>query len=129
MTPDSPDSQKGQPGLAEAALFGLCPRCGAKTLFAGMLRFAARCRSCGLNYTRFNVGDGPAALVTLAVGTITVGLAIWVQLAFEPPWWVHVLLWAPLTTALVIGGLRLAKGFLLASEYRNAAGEAGRRDP
>ena len=115
--------------MAEAALFGLCPRCGAKTLFGGMLAFAPQCRVCGLDYARFNVGDGPAALVTLAVGAITVGLAVWVELSFEPPWWVHVLLWLPLTTALVIGGLRLAKGFLLVSEYRNAAGEAGRQDP
>lgn len=123
-----PDDAKGQPGLAEAALSGLCPRCGARTMFGGMLAFAARCRACGLDYTRFNVGDGPAALVTLGVGTITVALAVWVALAFEPAWWVHVLLWVPLTLVLVIGGLRVTKAFLLASEYRNDAREADSRD-
>ena len=29
-----PTEKKGQPGLVSAALSGLCPRCGAKTLFA-----------------------------------------------------------------------------------------------
>ena len=53
------------PKLAEAALFGLCPRCGARTLFAGWTRFADNCRACGLDLTRFNVGDGPAAFLTL----------------------------------------------------------------
>jgi uncharacterized protein (DUF983 family) len=125
MSPDNPDQSEGQPGMAEAALLGLCPRCGAKTLFSGWLAFAGKCRVCGLDLTRFNVGDGPAALVTLAVGAITVGLAIWLQLSVEPPWWVHVLLWVPLTFALVIGGLRTTKAFLLASEYRNDAREAG----
>ncbi|TMM48958.1 DUF983 domain-containing protein [Qipengyuania marisflavi] len=126
---DNSDTETGQPAKVEAALLGLCPRCGAKTLFAGILRFADRCPACGLDYNRFNVGDGPAALVTLAVGTITVGLAIWLQLAAEPDWWVHVLLWGPLTLGLVMGGLRITKGFLLQSEYRNNAGEAGRRKP
>ena len=119
---DPPDHTKGQPGLAEAALFGLCPRCGAKTLFTGWTRFADRCRACGLDLTRFNVGDGPAAFLTLIVGAVVVILALWLQLAVAPPWWLHVLLWVPLTLVGVILGLRVAKAALLQSEYRNKAG-------
>ncbi len=128
MSSENPETREGQPGLAEAALLGLCPRCGAKTMFGGLLAFSDKCGACGLDYSRFNVGDGPAALVTLAVGTITVALAIWVELSFAPPWWVHALLWVPLTFALVLGGLRVTKAWLLASEYRNDAREAGSRD-
>ncbi|WP_345719632.1 DUF983 domain-containing protein [Qipengyuania qiaonensis] len=97
-------------------------------MFDGMLAFSERCGICGLGYSRFNVGDGPAALLTLAVGTITVALAIWVELSFVPAWWVHVLIWIPVTFALVLGGLRITKAWLLASEYRNDAREAGSRD-
>jgi uncharacterized protein (DUF983 family) len=124
--PESPENSKGQPALGEAALFGLCPKCGAKTLFAGWTAFAPRCRACGLDFARFNVGDGPAAFLTLIVGAVIVVLAVTLQLAAEPPWWVHVILWVPLTTFGVIGGLRLAKAALLWSEYRQKAGEAGR---
>jgi uncharacterized protein (DUF983 family) len=123
----APEPSKGQPGLAEAALFGLCPRCGARTLFAGWIRFAERCRACGLDLTRFNVGDGPAAFLTLIIGALVVILALWLQLGAEPPWWVHVLLWPPLTVVGVILGLRVAKAALLQSEYRNKAGEGGER--
>ena len=49
---DTPQS-KGQPGIAEAALFGLCPDCGSRTLFDGPIKFADRCRVCGLDYSRF----------------------------------------------------------------------------
>ena len=129
MAPDSPEKREGQPGMVEAALLGLCPACHEGTMFDGMLAFSQRCEKCGLNYSRFNVGDGPAALVTLVVGAITVGLAMWLQLSVEPPWWVHVLLWVPITLALVVGGLRLAKALLLASEYRNDAREAGSHTP
>ena len=128
MSSENPETREGQPGLAEAALLGLCPRCGAKTMFGRLLTFSDKCGACGLDYSRFNVGDGPAALVTLAVGTITVALAIWVELSFAPPWWVHALMWVPLTFALVLGGLRVTKAWLLASEYRNDAREAGSRD-
>ena len=124
---ERPESTEGQPALGEAALFGLCPRCGARTLFAGPIRFAAHCRACGLEFSRFNVGDGPAAFLTMIVGAIMVVLALTLQLAAEPPWWVHVILWVPLTTLGVIGGLRLAKAALLWSEYRQKAGEAGRK--
>lgn len=128
MTPDSPENSRGQPSIREAALSGLCPRCGAKTLFAGTARFAERCSACGLDFSRFNVGDGPAAFLTLIVGTLVVVLAIWVQLAFEPPFWVHIALWVPLSALLTLGGLRIAKAALLASEYRNKARENGSRE-
>ncbi|AIT79983.1 DUF983 domain-containing protein [Novosphingobium pentaromativorans] len=113
----------GQPEIASAALFGLCPKCGARSLFAGMASFAPRCRACGLDYAQFNVGDGPAAFLTLIVGAMIAVLAIWLQLSFDPPFWVHALLWIPLTTLLVIGGLRIAKAWLLGAEYRRRAGE------
>jgi uncharacterized protein (DUF983 family) len=115
------------PRIVDAAMRGLCPRCGAPTLFATFLRFATSCRACGLDISQFNVGDGPAAFLTLIVGTIITILAIAVELTFEPPLWVHALLWLPLTSITVIGTLRIAKAALLALEYRNKARE-GRLD-
>lgn len=128
MTGGSPDNSKGQPAYSEAALFGLCPSCGARTLFAGTIKLAPRCRACGLDYDQFNVGDGPAAFLTLIIGALIVGLALWLQLSFDPPWWLHVVLWLPLSVGLTIGGLRVAKAALLISEYRNSAREAGTKD-
>lgn len=132
--PDVPPDTEGQPGHlfptkgAEAALLGLCPRCGAKGLFAGWLKFASRCRVCGLDFTQFNVGDGPAAFLTLIIGGIVSALAIMLQLSAHPPFWVHIVLWVPITIAAVIGGLRLAKGALLVTEYRRQAAQAGNAD-
>ena len=102
---------------------GLCPRCGNKTLFAGLATFAPACRACGLDFAGFNVGDGPAAFLILIVGAIVTAMAVALELAAEPPFWVHAILWLPLTAVLVIGSLRLAKGLLLALEYRHRARE------
>lgn len=117
------------PPVIVTALKGACPRCGAPSLFAGWVRFAPRCNGCGLDYSGFNVGDGPAAFLTLIVGTIIVVLSIWLELSLGPPVWLHLLLWIPLTTLLVIVSLRWAKGALLALEFHNAAREGQLKEP
>ncbi len=116
-------SPRGQPPIGRAALFGLCPECGAKTLFDGLVKFAPRCRVCALDFQRYNVGDGPAAFLTMIIGALLIVLALALDFAVEPPLWVHVLLWVPLTAAAVVYGLRVAKAALLASEHQRSAAE------
>lgn len=117
-----------EPAPFLVALKGLCPRCGNRTLFAGLATFAPSCRACGLDFSSFNVGDGPAPFLIFIVGGLTVGLAILVELRLHPPFWVHILLWVPFAAILVVGLLRLAKALLLALEYRHRAQE-GRIQP
>jgi uncharacterized protein (DUF983 family) len=111
-----------------AALRGICPRCGNAPLFKGLAGFQPKCRACGLDFSSFNVGDGPAAFLIFIVGGVVVALAIMVELKFSPPFWVHILLWVPLAAAMTVGLLRLAKGLLLALEYRNRAREGRVQD-
>lgn len=127
MTQENPNA-KGQPSIASAALSGLCPKCGARTLFEGLATFAPRCRACGLDFAQFNVGDGPAAFLTLIVGGLITGLALWLQVAVDPPFWVHVVLWVPITAGAVVWGLRAGKAALLAAEYQRKAGEGARKE-
>ena len=86
------------------------------------MRFAPRCRACGLDFASFNVGDGPAAFLILIVGAILTALAVVVDLSASPPWWVH-LVWIPVGLCLTLGGLRLAKAGLIAQEYLHRARE------
>ncbi len=86
------------------------------------MRFAPRCRACGLDFDSFNVGDGPAAFLILIVGAILTVLAITVDLSSSPPWWVH-LVWIPVGLGLTLGGLRAAKAWLIAQEYVHRARE------
>jgi uncharacterized protein (DUF983 family) len=50
-----------------------------------------------------------------------VGLAILVEVLFEPPLWVHVALWTPFTLAASILLLRPLKAALIALQYRHRA--------
>ncbi len=109
-----------QPAL-RGAILGLCPRCGAHTMFHRVAVFRPRCENCGLDYGSFDVGDAAAPFLIFLVGAVVVVGAIWLELAQSPPWWVHVVLWVPLTVGLTLVLLRIAKGILLALEYKNDA--------
>ena len=67
---EAPENGAAAPSLAAATFQGLCPNCGARTLFGGLARFASKCRACGLDFESYNVGDGPAAFLILIVGAI-----------------------------------------------------------
>jgi uncharacterized protein (DUF983 family) len=110
-----------------SGLHGRCPRCGQGRLFTGYLSVAPRCEVCGLDFSFADSGDGPAVFIMLIVGFIVVGLALFVEFTFEPPFWVHIVLWVPLVLILALGLLRPLKGVMIAQQYRHKA-EEGRLD-
>lgn len=110
-----------------AGLGGKCPRCGKGRLFSGFLSLQPSCSGCGLDYTFADSGDGPAVFVIMIVGFVVVGLVLLVELSYQPPVWVHLLLWLPLTVVLAGGVLRPLKGLMIALQYRHDAAE-GRLD-
>lgn len=118
------DLQQTPPLLIVAALRGACPACDAPTLFSGIVRFAPACPKCAADFERYNVGDGAASFLIFIIGAVILGLAMWVELRWAPPWWVHALLWGPLTLGMTLGLLRLAKSLLITLEYRQNAAQA-----
>ena len=111
----------------QAGLKGRCPRCGEGKLFSGFLTVGKGCRNCGLDYSFADAGDGPAVFVILIIGFIVVGLALWMEVSYNPPLWVHFMLWIPLAVVLSLVALRLIKGVLVTQQYAKSAAE-GRLD-
>jgi uncharacterized protein (DUF983 family) len=107
-------------------LLGRCPRCGRGRLFSGYLSPANSCEACGLDYRRFNAGDGPAVFVILIVGAVVAGGALLVEVAWQPPYWLHALIWGPAILLLSIGLLRPLKAVLMVLQYKHRAEEARR---
>ncbi|TXN84591.1 DUF983 domain-containing protein [Methylobacterium sp. WL8] len=106
-------------------LRGRCPRCGEGHLFKGFLTVAPSCEACGLDYGMFDSGDGPAFFVMSIVGIFVVGLALWMEITYQPPMWVHGLVAGSLSVGLSLLLVRPLKGMLLALQYANKA-EQGR---
>ncbi|MET0483720.1 MAG: DUF983 domain-containing protein, partial [Aestuariivirgaceae bacterium] len=103
-----------QPAVS-VGLAGRCPRCGQGRLFSGVTKIAPRCRACGLDFV--DPGDGAAMFVILIGNIVILGAALWVEFTFEPPFWVHIILWPPLSLGFCVLALRLIKGLLVAQQY------------
>lgn len=106
-----------------AGTLARCPRCGSGSLFHNGLMLKPGCSICGLDYTFIDTGDGPAVFAILILGFVVLGGALFVEFRYEPPVWVHVVLWGILTPLLAFGLLRFLKATLIALQWHHKAEE------
>jgi uncharacterized protein (DUF983 family) len=112
------------PTWSESAIRGIacrCPRCGRGKLFAGFLTLRPSCESCGLDYAFIDTGDGPAVFIIMIAGAIVVAAALIVEVKYQPPFWLHAVLWLPLILATTLLPLRAMKSLLIALQYHHKA--------
>ncbi len=109
--------------LLQTALLGRCPRCGRGPLYSGLLRFRPACSSCGLPLTPYDAGDGAAVAGIFIVGTLAIISVIVVDVKYQPPLWVHAVVWPLPVLALAIWVMRVAKAALAAAQWRHRQGE------
>jgi uncharacterized protein (DUF983 family) len=122
MLPDSgPSELKGQPGFVPAALSGLCPRCGAKTLFDGPAQLADVCSACGLDIISLERGGRFVGVVTMLTALVLILAALGVDEWLRPPLWASLVFWGTVTVGSVIAGLRLYKAMWVYHQYEERA--------
>ena len=112
------------PSVLQSATRGLackCPRCGNGKLYAGFLNLRPSCESCGLDYAFIDAGDGPAIFIIMLAGAIVVGCALIVEIKYQPPYWLHAVLWLPLILATTLLPLRAMKSLLIALQFHHKA--------
>jgi len=101
----------------KTGLRGCCPRCGEGRLFDGFLKLRKACDRCGLSYAFADPADGPAFMVICfgCVPAVIVALAI--QIAFAPPFWVHFVTSLPFLLLTCLAPLRPLKGWFTCTQY------------
>jgi uncharacterized protein (DUF983 family) len=104
-------------------LRGRCPRCGEGAIFQGFLNVRPRCERCGLDLAFADSADGPAVFVILFAGFIVAASALITEVLYQPPLWVHAMLWLPLAILVCVGPLRPLKGVMIALQYHFQAAE------
>ena len=104
-----------------------CPKCGQGPLFKNGLSVRDSCSACGQSFAFADSGDGPAVFVILILGALTLGGALFLEFRYEPPVWVHVVVWGIFIPVVAFGLLRLLKGVLINLQYAHKA-EEGRFD-
>ena len=109
-----------------AGLVGVCPRCGKASMFQGLLKLADKCPACGLDYSFADAGDAPAIFVMSLLGFIVLGIAVYIEIVYQPPYWVHAAVVIPVAAILTPLLLRPTKSLMIAMQYFTKA-EEGRR--
>lgn len=113
------------PWILKSGWKGVCPRCGQGKMFKSWLKLVDKCQVCGLDYRFANPDDGPAFFSLCIVALPLIFFVVWLEVAFSPPIWVHVVTSVPLMLAGCLLPLRPIKGWLVASQYVNKSQEAG----
>ena len=111
-----------------AGLLGRCPHCGDGPLFKGFLSLTPACTTCGFDLAHADSGDGPAVFVIIIVGFLVVFAALFTEIAFHPPIWLHLVVWLPLASILCLSLLRPLKGLMVGAQIRNKASQHRRDD-
>jgi uncharacterized protein (DUF983 family) len=108
---------------------GHCPRCGVGRLFNGFIKLRKECEHCGLSYSFADPADGPAFFV-ICFGCIpAIAFTLWIQIAFSPPLWVHLVTSLPFLVITCLIPLRPLKGWLICSQYFYKAREGRLAEP
>ena len=105
-------------GLLWNGFRGRCPKCGRGSLFQGFLRIVPQCPACGLSLAGQDAGDASATFGTFIIGAVAVGMALWLELAFQPPLWVLAAVLLPVVVVGTLLVLRPIKGLSIALQYR-----------
>jgi uncharacterized protein (DUF983 family) len=112
--------------IIQSAMRGIackCPRCGNGRLYAGFLNLRPNCEACRLDYAFIDSGDGPAIFIIMIAGAIVVACALIVEVKYQPPFWLHAVLWLPLILATTLLPLRAMKSLLIALQFHHRAAE------
>src|ERR1700761_9341633 len=95
-----------------------CPNCGRGHLFHRFLKVVDHCEACGENYTPQRADDFPAYLVIVIVGHLVVPALLAVAIAYDPPAWLQLSIWLPVTLFASLGLLQPVKGTIVAMQWQ-----------
>ena len=96
---------------------GRCPNCGEGHLFRAFLKVADHCEKCGEPFRYHRADDFPAYLVIILLGHIVVPIAMWIEIAYSPSYWLQAAIGLPLIVGLAIGLLQPLKGAVVALQW------------
>jgi uncharacterized protein (DUF983 family) len=95
-----------------------CPNCGRGHLFGRFLKVVDHCEVCREDFTPQRADDFPAYLVIVVVGHIVVPALLAVAIAYNPPAWLQLAIWLPVTLLASLGLLQPTKGAIVGLQWQ-----------
>jgi len=90
-------------------IHGACPKCFNQKVFKKFLELNDKCKFCGLDFHKINIGDA-AIWFSMFLTSIILGAGVLLlEMNFHPSFYIHILVWIPLTVLFSIIFLRFFK--------------------
>lgn len=99
--------------------FARCPACGRGAMFRAFLKVNDCCPACNEELHHQRADDAPPYFVMLILGHLIVPIVLAVEMAYHPSYWVHAVIWAPITIALALLMLTPVKGTIIGVQWAN----------
>lgn len=87
-----------------------CPICGEGKVFQGFLRVVPECENCGAPLGSLRADDAPPYFTIFIVGHLLIPPVLWIERAYQPAMWLHMVVWLPLFAVGTTLLLRPVKG-------------------
>ncbi|MGC6511306.1 MAG: DUF983 domain-containing protein [Parvibaculales bacterium] len=87
-----------------------CPACGEGSLFEKYLKVSDQCPACGQVFSGHQADDAPPYFTIFILGHLIIPTMYFVERAYMPPLWVHVVLFSIITITASLVSLPATKG-------------------
>jgi uncharacterized protein (DUF983 family) len=87
-----------------------CPFCGVGRVFSGYLTVVPECSNCHAPLGVLRADDAPPYFTIFLAGHLLLPGVLWVEHTYQPPMWLHMVVWLPLFTIVCTLLLRPIKG-------------------
>jgi uncharacterized protein (DUF983 family) len=94
-----------------------CPACGNGVLYGRYLKVVDACAACGEEMHHHRADDAPPYFTIIIVCHFIVAGIMMVEDYFHPNYWVHILMWFPLTIGMSLWLLPRVKGALVGLQW------------
>ncbi len=94
-----------------------CPSCGEGHAFRAFLKVRETCAVCGEELHHHNADDLPAYIVVFMVGHFLLSVTLWMEVAYQPPYWVYAAILVPVTALMSFGFIQPVKGAVVALQW------------
>lgn len=96
-----------------------CPKCGSGKIFSKYITLKKQCDHCGESFEKLKADDGPAWLTMMVIGHLIIPTMLSVEMSYDLPIWVSIIVWPLSLAVLSLLCLPFAKAFFVNMIWRN----------
>jgi uncharacterized protein (DUF983 family) len=96
---------------------GRCPACGQSKLWSSYLKTPSQCGHCHTELGQHRADDAPPYFTIFIVGHVLIPIVVLTEIAYQPPYWLHALIWLPASLVMTFALMPIVKGAVIGLQW------------